>query len=108
MPGGIKTAQKIGAVDAGGGSGSVTPSFVMNAKLIFKTLFLIAVALLLVLMGMHNKSYVSLALPPLLPRALQQPAAIMYIGFFAVGLLSGVILTAGGKKGGSGSGSKPK
>jgi uncharacterized integral membrane protein len=79
----------------------------MNARLLFKTIFLIVIALLLVLMGMHNRSYVPLSLPPLLPHDLTQPAAIMYVGFFAVGFLSGTILTAGGKRGGGGGG-KPK
>lgn len=80
----------------------------MNAKLMFKTIFLIAVALLLVIMGMNNQGRVSLALPPLISksRALSQPAAIMYVGFFGLGLLSGVILTAGGKKSGGGGKSK--
>ncbi len=72
----------------------------MNAKLLLKTIFLIIVALLLVLMGMHNKGQVSLSLPPLLRSSFEQPAAIMYVGFFGLGFLSGAILTAGGKKGG--------
>ena len=76
----------------------------MNAKLIFKTIFLIAILLLLVLMGMYNRGEVSFSLPPLLPKAVRQPAAIMYFAFFALGVLSGTILTAGGgKKGGNGS-----
>ena len=72
----------------------------MNAKLIFKTLFLILILLLLVMMGLNNKQTVSFALPPLLQRPLSQPAAIMYFAFFAVGLLTGTVLTAGGGKGG--------
>lgn len=73
----------------------------MNTKLLLKTIFLIVVALLLVLMGMNNKGKVSLYLPPLISRSFEQPAAIMYVSFFGVGFLSGAILTAGGKKGGS-------
>jgi len=73
----------------------------MNAKLLFKTLFMIAVLLLLVLMGMNNRQDVDLKLPPVLPRAQTQPAAIMYFAFFGVGLLTGTILTAGGGKGGA-------
>ncbi len=67
---------------------------------------MIAILLLLVLMGMHNRQYVKFALPPILPKAQEQPAAIMYFAFFGVGLISGTILTAGGggKKGGA---SKP-
>ena len=78
----------------------------MNAKLLLKTVFLMIVLLLLVLMGMNNRGSVSFALPPLLPKAVSQPAAIMYFAFFAAGVLTGTILTAGGgKKGGGGSGS---
>jgi uncharacterized integral membrane protein len=72
----------------------------MNAKLLLKTAFLIAVCLLLVIMGMNNQQKVELALPPILPKPQKFPAAIMYVGFFGVGFLSGTILTAG-KKGGS-------
>ena len=73
----------------------------MNAKLLLKTLFLILVLLLLVLMGMHNRSTVDFTLPPVLNKVIQQPAALMYFAFFAVGVVTGTILTAGtGRKGG--------
>ena len=75
----------------------------MNSKLIFKMLFLVVILLLLVLMGMHNQKPVDFALPPLTSK-ISQPAAIMYYAFFAVGLLTGTVLTAGGsRKGGGGS-----
>jgi uncharacterized integral membrane protein len=80
----------------------------MNAKLLFKTLFLIVVLLLLVLMGMHNQQNVDFSLPPLLKQIIKQPAAIMYFGFFAVGVLTGTILTAGGGKKSGGGSSKSK
>ena len=80
----------------------------MNVKLLLKTIFLIIIALLLVLMGMNNKARVSLSLPPLLPSTLEQPAAIMYVGFFGLGFLSGAIINAGGKKSGGKSGGKSK
>lgn len=82
----------------------------MNAKLVFKTVFLLIVLLLLVLMGMNNPTYVDFKLPPLLPKAVKLQAALMYFAFFAVGFLTGTVLTAGGKKGGgsSSSGSKSK
>jgi uncharacterized integral membrane protein len=76
----------------------------MNAKLLFKTIFLIIVLLLLVLMGMHNTASISFTLPPLMKQTISQPAAIMYFGFFAVGVLTGTVLTAGSKRGGSGGG----
>jgi uncharacterized integral membrane protein len=80
----------------------------MNAKVLFKTVFIIVVLLLLVLMGMHNQSTITFTLPPLLSKTISQPAALMYFGFFAVGVLTGTILTAGGGKRGGGSGGKSK
>jgi uncharacterized integral membrane protein len=73
----------------------------MNSKLLLKTLFMIAILALLVLMGMNNRQTVSLSLPPLIPKTQELPGALMYFGFFAVGVLTGTVLTAGGKKGGS-------
>ncbi len=74
----------------------------MNAKLFAKTLFLILVLLMLVLMGMSNLTRIDFKLWLLLPKGINQPAALMYFAFFALGLLTGTILHAGGgKKGGS-------
>jgi uncharacterized integral membrane protein len=72
----------------------------MDFKLLLKTLFVIVVLLLLVLMGMHNRESISFTLPPLLEQKIKQPAAIMFFAFFAVGVLTGTVLTAGAKKGG--------
>ncbi len=76
----------------------------MNTKLVLKTLFLIAILLLLVIMGMNNRQTVELSIPPILPKT-KAPAALMYFGCFGVGVLCGTILTAG-KKSGSGGGGK--
>ena len=71
----------------------------MNAKLLFKTVFLMVMLLLLVMMGLNNRGSVSFALPPILPKAVSQPAAIMFFAFFAAGVITGTVLTAGGGKG---------
>ena len=74
----------------------------MNPKLLLKTLFFILILLLLVLMGMHNRSAVDFTLPPLVVPVTHQPAAIMYFAFFAIGVLTGTVMTAGtGKRGGA-------
>ncbi|HYG21471.1 MAG TPA: hypothetical protein VEH04_01730 [Verrucomicrobiae bacterium] len=72
----------------------------MNSKLLLKTVFMIAILSLLVLMGMNNRQTVRLSLPPLVPKTQHLPAALMYFGFFAIGVVTGTVLTAGGKKGG--------
>jgi len=72
----------------------------MNANLIVKTIFIIAILLLLVIMRMNSRQEVALSMPPLLPRTQKSPAAIMYFGFFGIGLLTGTIVTAGGRNGG--------
>lgn len=75
----------------------------MNTKILLKSLFVVLVLLLLVLMGMNNRGMVDFSLPPLITKAIRQPAALMFFAFFAIGFLTGTIVWAGGgKKGGSG------
>ena len=79
----------------------------MNAKLLFKAIFLLIVLLLLVLMGMNNHDTVTFRLPPLVAK-FQQQSAIMYFAFFAVGFLTATIVMAGSgsKSGGASKSSK--
>lgn len=84
----------------------VRPALAMNTKLLLKTVFLIVMLLLLVMIGLYNKQSVAFTLPPLIPKSVQLPAALMYFVCFAVGLISGTVLTAGGGKRGSSGGSK--
>ena len=49
----------------------------MNAKVLLKSLFVVLVLLLLVLMGMNNRELVDFSLPPLIPKRVRQPAALM-------------------------------
>jgi uncharacterized membrane protein YciS (DUF1049 family) len=72
----------------------------MNAKLLLKTIFIIAVFLLVIVMGMNNRQPVRFTMPLVLPRPQELPAALMYFAFFAVGFISGTVIS-GGKKGGS-------
>ena len=62
-----------------------------------KLVFFLAVLALLVLMGVYNKSLVDFNLPPLVNGVVQQPAALMYFGFFAIGVITGTVLTFGRK-----------
>jgi uncharacterized integral membrane protein len=80
----------------------------MNTKLLLKTVLLIVLLLLLVLIGLNNRQSVEFLLPPLISKSVRLPAALMYFVCFAVGLLAGTLLTAGGgrKSGGAAKTSK--
>ena len=80
----------------------------MNFKLIFKSLFIVAVLALLVIMGMHNRQSVTLSMPNVLPRDQSLPAAMMYFAFFGVGFLVGAVVMSGGAKKSGGSGKSNK
>lgn len=68
-------------------------------KLLLKITFLLFVLYVLVLLGRENRGTVDFTLPPLLPGKITLPSAIMYYVFFAVGVVTGSILTAGMSKG---------
>lgn len=70
----------------------------MNMMLLVKTGFVMAIFLILVLMGVHNRGLVDFNLPPFVNSVVQQPAALMYFGFFAMGVLTGTVLTFGIKR----------
>jgi uncharacterized integral membrane protein len=67
----------------------------MNLMMVLKTVFFMCVLLFLVLMGLHNQSVVTFNLPPVLHENIQQPAAIMYFGFFGVGVVTGTLAALG-------------
>jgi uncharacterized integral membrane protein len=75
----------------------------MNVMSIIKLSFATLILLLLVLMGLNNRAQVDFNLPPLLTQAVHQPAALMYFAFFAVGLLTGALLSLSGRKKAAGS-----
>jgi uncharacterized integral membrane protein len=70
----------------------------MNPMMFIKLVIVTGIFLLLVLMGLNNRSPVDFHLPPLVTSAVKQPAALMYFGFFAVGLITGAILSVGAGK----------
>jgi uncharacterized integral membrane protein len=70
----------------------------MNIIMLIKTVFVTAIFLLLVLIGLNNSAPVDFNLPLLFSSAVKQPAAIMYFSFFAVGLITGAVLSIGIRK----------
>ena len=69
----------------------------MKLMLLIKTAFVMGIFLILVLMGIHNQVPVDFKCPPLIANVVKQPAALMYFAFFAVGVITGTIITFGGK-----------
>ena len=65
---------------------------------LIKIVFVTGIFLLLVLIGLNNNVPVDFKLPLLLTSGVKQPAALMYFGFFAVGLLTGAVLSIGSRK----------
>jgi hypothetical protein len=81
----------------------------MNYKLIFKTLFIIAILSLLVIMGLNNPQTIDLRMTQIYAQTIKGPAALIFFGFFGIGFLAGTIIMVGGgggKKGSSGSSKK--
>jgi hypothetical protein len=74
---------------------------------VVKTVFFMGVLLFLVLMGVDNRGTVNFQLPPLLQQEVRQPAALMYFGFFAVGVITGTLAALGQKKPPAGKPNKP-
>ena len=70
----------------------------MKLMLLIKTAFVMGIFLLLVLMGVHNRGQVDFSCPPLIANVVQQPAALMYFAFFAIGVITGTVITFGGGK----------
>jgi hypothetical protein len=70
----------------------------MKVISLIKLVFATAILLLLVLIGVYNRGQVAFSLPPLMSQVVEQPAALMYFGFFAIGLVTGTILSVGGGK----------
>ena len=63
-----------------------------------KLSFTAAILLLLVLLGVNNRALVDFNLSPIMSQVVRQPAALMYVAFFAAGLLTGAILSFGTSK----------
>ena len=65
---------------------------------IIKLVFAVVIVALLVMTSLNNSGKVDFNFQPLLPQAVKQPAALMYFGFFGVGLIAGAVLSLGNKK----------
>ena len=65
----------------------------MNAKALFKTVFSTTVLVLILLMGMHNRTTIDFNLLPVLNQSYHGPVALMYFAFFGIGVLMGLVIS---------------
>ena len=77
-------------------------------KLVLKAVVIIIALALLVILGMNNRSPISLSMPPLMATTPKLPAAYMFYAFFGAGFVVGAVIMAGGRKSGGGNASSSK
>lgn len=80
-------------------------------KAVVKTIALLAILFVMLYVGMNNPHTIDFQFPvagTTVKNPIRAPAALIFFGVFAVGLLAGTILAVGGKAGGSGGGSGGK
>jgi uncharacterized integral membrane protein len=80
----------------------------MNFKLLLRTIVFLALLFVILYVGMTNPKEIDLWFPIASPKPLHQPAALIYFGIFAIGVLAGTLLHGGRKGGGSRGGGDKK
>lgn len=78
----------------------------MSFKTLLRTLVFLALFFVVLYLGMNNLQTIEFSFPLALQHNIREPAAIIYFGFFAVGVLAGTMFHGSGKGGGGGGGSK--
>ena len=82
----------------------------MSIKLILRTIVFLALLFVVVYVGLTNPREIDFYFPLASPKPVHQPAALIYFGVFAIGVLAGTMLHAGGgsKRGAAKSGGEKK
>ena len=80
----------------------------MNAKAIFRGIIFLLLLFVVLYVGMENTHRIDFYFPVLLDKKISQPAALIFFGMFAVGVMAGMVLNSGGDKKGEGESRKKK
>ncbi len=75
----------------------------MSLKILFRTIVFLLLLFVVIYTAMVNTDEIKFSFPLLLAKPVQAPAPIIFFAIFAVGVLAGTVLNAGGGKKGSGS-----
>lgn len=73
----------------------------MNFKLFLRTFLFLAILFVMLYVGMTNTESIKFNFPLAYDKPVIQPAALIYFGIFAVGVLAGTMFNIGGGKGSS-------
>lgn len=77
----------------------------MNFKLLLRTLLFLAILFVMLYVGMNNTQAVDFYFPIASPKPIHETAALLYFAIFAIGIVGGTLLGAGGGGKSSGKGS---
>jgi len=78
----------------------------MSFKAVLKSIAFLILLFVVLYVGMNNTDTINFSFPVALKERIKAPAAILFFGMFAVGVLAGTLLHSGG--GGKRSSSKEK
>jgi uncharacterized membrane protein YciS (DUF1049 family) len=79
----------------------------MNAKMFLRGFVFLLLCFVVLYVGMNNTHKIAFSFPVLLDGKISQPAALLFFAMFAIGVIAGMVLNAGGG-GGGGDGPKKK
>ncbi len=71
----------------------------MNFKVFLRSLVFLAILFVVLYAGINNTKEIEFSFPLAFAKSIHQPAAFIFFAIFAVGVLGGTMLTAGGGKG---------
>jgi len=78
----------------------------MSFKSVLKSIVFLAILFVMLYVGMNNLQSIDFSFPVAFQKKVTAPAALVYFGIFAVGVLAGTVLAAGGGKSRGSSGGK--
>lgn len=80
----------------------------MNFKVLARVIVFLAILFVVLYMGINNTETIEFSFPMVLQGKIRAVAALIFFGVFAVGVLGGAVLTAGGSGSGRRGGSKER
>ncbi len=78
----------------------------MSFKAVLKAILFLALLFVMLYVGMNNTDKIDFSFPVASKEKIHATAALIYFGVFAVGVLAGTVLAAGGGKRGGGDAKK--